>query len=155
MGYDMSGTVTIEPPLNFKEIRKAQNVALNLLTPKSLAARHATPDSVFADYMPLKLRIDEFDRETDDGVLRVRQAEVLVPSFDSNASLRYDMTTLVNGLRNALPGHLWEGTIVAVHEERAYAEKLVVDAEGSRTVKGTVFLRWEGESGEIPLDSIL
>lgn len=163
MGYNVDGSITIEPPLNFAEIKTARQVALGMLPPKSLGSRHAVPETVFGEYMPLSLQIDEFDQETDEGILKVRQAGFLRPSFSSNAKLSYDMDKLIVALIKALPGHTWIGTIVAVHEEMTEAEKVVVKAPGEvgsvelavRKVKGEVLLRWEDGSGEEKVSDLI
>lgn len=154
MAYNLSGSIVIEPPLNFAEIQTAQKTALKMLVPKSLGSRHATPETIFGEYMPLSLQIEEFDRTTDEGILKVRQAAVLRPSFSSNAKLSYDIDTLVLNLIKALPGHNWSGVIKAIHEELDHAEKVVVDAMGTgrpiaetvRKVKGYVVVQWEDDS---------
>ncbi len=162
MSYNLRGSITIKPPLNFAEIKTAREVALKMLLSKSYAAKHATPENVFENY-PLMLQIEEFQRETDEGTLTVKQAEFLRPSYSSNAKLSYDMAELVVALIKALPGHNWKGTVTALHEEMTGGEKVVVDAWGSgapvqdtvRTVKGTVYLRWEDDSSEEEVADLL
>lgn len=155
MAYNVSGSIVIEPPLNYAEIQTAQKTALKMLVPKSLGSKHATPETIFSEYMPLSLQIEEFDRTTDEGILKVRQAAVLRPSFTSGARLSYDIETLVLNLIKALPGHTWSGVVRAIHEELHEVEKVVVDAVGTgrptseavRTVKGRVVVQWEDDSG--------
>lgn len=154
MAYNVSGSIVIEPPLNYSEIRTAQKTALAMLLPKSLGSKHATSETVFGEYMPLSLQIEEFDRPTDEGILKVRQAAVLRPTFESNARLSYDIETLVLNLVKALPGHNWSGVIKAIHDELDHAEKVVVDVMGTdrplseavRKVKGHVVVQWDDRS---------
>lgn len=156
MAYNLSGTIAIKPPLNYSEIQTAQKTALKMLVPKSLGSRHATPDTIFDEYMPLNLHIEEFDRTTDEGILKVRQALFLQPSFTSNARLSYDMETLILNLMKALPGHTWSGVVTAIHDELDHAEKVVVDARGTggplteavRKVKGRIVVQWEDNSAD-------
>lgn len=158
MSYIMEGSIVIEPPLNFFEIKIARETALKMLRPKSYAAQHATPYGVFSEYMPLTLHIEEFERVTDEGVLTVRQAKTLLPSWSSNAKLNYDIAQLVIALIKALPGHTWVGTVMAIHEERTNALKVVVEARGSgapveetvRKISGTVNIQWaDGTSDRV------
>lgn len=156
--YSMSGAVWITPALNFAEIQKAKDIALKLLTLPS-SKKHATPDTVFESYMPLKIETEEFDKETPEGVLHIVRGVTLIPSH-SPGSLSYDMNTLVVALQKGLPGHNWDGEVVAVHEDVTKAYKLVCTTEpGSdqstvKQIEGSTYVRWEDGSQDEQIVSL-
>lgn len=151
MAYELSGKIVITPPLNYAEIRKAQQAAMGLLHKGSYGHRHAVSESVFHEWMPVELEIEEFEEATDLGILKGQRAIALRPSHGENTKLSYGIKDVVLALLKALPGHNWLGTITAMQEELSDAHKVVVSANGSggplfeavNVVKGKVLLRWE------------
>lgn len=147
--YSMQGAITITPHLSFAEIKTAQVAAMNLLRPHD--EKRSTEATVFENYMPLKVMTDEFDKETEDGTLHVVRGIALVPPY-AQGSMSYNMDDLVKALQKALPGHNWDGEVVAVREDVTMAYKLVCKTpEGSdrseiKQVEGKTYVRWEDGS---------
>lgn len=149
--YSMQGAINITPVLSFAEIKKAQKAAMALLRPHD--AKRATEETVFENYLPLKIMTDEFDKETEDGTLHVVRGIALVPPY-SQGSMSYNMDDLMKALQKALPGHNWDGTVTAVREDVTMAYKLVcrtpngADHSEIKQIEGRAYVRWEDESKE-------
>lgn len=156
--YSMQGVINITPALNFTEIKTAQEVAISTLRPHD--AKRAKVDTVFEGYLPLKIMTDEFDRQTEEGLLHIVRGIALVPSHASG-SMSYNMDDLVKALQKALPGHNWEGEVTAVREDVTMAYKLVcTTARGSdkssiRQVEGQTYVRWDDDSQDEQIVSLV
>lgn len=144
--YTARGDITITPPLNFAEIKKAENVAMGML--RAHDVKRTTPEMVFDFHMPLKLEVENEVRETDEGLLTVTKAVSVIPAGDQ-ISLSYDPGDLLVALQKALPGHTWSGEITAVHEDRYKAYRYTCDPKDTTSLvtvlEGTVVVRWPGE----------
>jgi len=146
--WHISGTINITPALSAKELKKAAEVMMRRL--KSYQERYATPENVFSEYFPLKIMLDEFDKETDEGTLHVVRGIALVPSHD-RVSMHNDLFETFYPLRDNLPGHNWDGEITAIHEDFTQAKRLKVwtepgaDTSTFKVYKGKTFVRWDGE----------
>lgn len=156
--YTFDGSIQIEPPLNFKEIKKAREVAMGILR-EGWDKKRATPESVFEGHMPLKPEITEQPMDNDEGTQILRRAADLIPSHPCEGSMSYGMDTLVEALVKALPGHNWGGEVVAVDENRTSAYKLVVDVHKGKSrieqVSGSAYIKWDNDSKDTPLSLIL
>jgi hypothetical protein len=162
--YSFDGGVTIDPPLNYSEIRTARKTALDLV--RQHEKRYATEENVFSTYMPLALTLDTFDKTTEEGVLTVTRA-IALKAPSSEHFLPMDMDVLVRALIKALPGHNWTGSVTAVHEDRLTGYKLTVKADGSgqsvdspevvRHIKGSSYMVWSdnGESESVSLVDLI
>jgi hypothetical protein len=155
--YSMQGSITITPHLSFAEIRTAQKAAMDFLRPYD--NKRATEQTVFENYLPLKIFTDEYDKETDDGTLHVVRGIALVPPYTSG-SMSYNMDELVKVLQKALPGHNWDGEVTAVRDDVTMAYKLVCKTEdGSdfstvKQIEGKTYVRWEDDSQDEQIVSL-
>lgn len=147
--YSFDGKITIDPPLNFVQIRQAQQVALGLIR-QGWDKRHSDVSNVFSGYMPLKLDLESFDKDTDEGILKVTRAVGLIPSHPGEGSLSYSMKDLLLKLVQAFPDHKFYGTVVALNEDGVSAVKLsVVSGAGPSEVEqtsGKAFIHWDDQS---------
>lgn len=160
--YTFKGGVVITPSLSYSEIKTARKVALDL-TREGYDRKNATPENVFEQYMPLALVLDAFEKDTDEGPLKVIRA-VGLEAPRREWSLSINMDVLVRALIKALPGHNWTGTITAVHEDRLSGYKLVVKADDSgisvdnpqvvRQVQGSSQIVWNDSDEPAPLSGI-
>ena len=152
--YTFDGKITIQPPLNFTQIKQARSAAFAMVSERygSKKPRWITLDPAQAErfemeqHMPLTLSIKETERETDEGVVQVRRSELLVPSNSSEGSLSYSMAEQVNRLIKLFPGHTFEGSVVAVEQENNDATKLVVKDNVATDVPGAVYVHFEDGS---------
>lgn len=144
--YFFEGSINIEPPLNFAEIKTAQRAALGLLT-NTWDKKHSTEENVFVSHMPLKPELDSFVKDTDEGPLHVTRSAVMVPSNSSDGGQAYLMKELMEALIKALPGHNWSGTVMAMDDDRTGAVKIVVDTGIDTStvseIRGKVLVEWE------------
>lgn len=149
--YTMSGSIEIHPPLNYSEIKKAREVAVGLLA-KHHAAQFeragGDPQGVFSDFFPLSLHVESTERETEEGHLTIKTAAVVIPSHSHDASLFYDMRPFMAALVAALPGHQWNGEVIALREDGMFAYKLVAEGQRIRQTEGAAYIRWEDGSDE-------
>jgi hypothetical protein len=154
--YYFEGEIEITPPLNFTEIQKAQKAALKVLT-NTWDKKNAKEDNVFASFMPLKLDLESFVRNTDEGPLHVTRAAKLVPSNSSDGGYAYLMCNLVEVLIRELPGHNWEGAVMAVDDDRRSAVKITVvtgqDTSTVSEVQGSTWIHWE-DGDNTPLTDV-
>lgn len=150
--YSFDGSISVEPALNFLEIRKARKIAMTMLRPKTFDSKHAKEESVFEGYMPLKPDVTEFEEDSDRGTLLVKRASEFIPSHRENGALSYSMEGLMDALVKGLPGHTWSGTVTALQEDLAFAYKLVVDVTDDHKqgllrrieqFSGRTFIHWE------------
>jgi hypothetical protein len=156
--YEFEGSITIEPPLNYAEIKAATQVALGLVRPQD--KKYATEGNVFSQYMPLALAFDSFVRETDEGLMTVKRASG-VESPSHTHFLPISMADFMRALMKALPGHEWYGEVTAIREDGLVGYKLTVsgyptDPTKVREVKGMAHMVWEDEpTKSIPLSALV
>jgi hypothetical protein len=130
MGYTsiVHGEVVITPPLTAVELRAA---GLTGLTRTS---------SIPGDQASLRVRIEEEDRETDEGVLRVTRGVALVVAYQDEfraGSLERDLQTLI---ANWADGHSFSGVLVVSGEDQGDVWRLVVEAD--EVVREDARLTW-------------
>lgn len=148
--YTMTGGINITPALNYTEVKTAIKAALALVRPQD--KKYATETNVFTQYMPLTLMLDSFDKDTEDGVLTITRGIALEPPTRDHF-LPISMADFVRAMMKALPGHMWEGTVVALREDALVGYRLTVDAEVSDParvceVKGRAYMVWDDEPDE-------
>jgi hypothetical protein len=164
--YSFDGAIEISPPLNYAEIKAVQAAVVAKLHPHQVKAaeKMSSPEDIFQNYMPFTLVIEGEEKETDDGVLTVKRAYWIRPCRTSEGYLGYAMGALMEAIVAAAPGHAWRGQIVAVHEDRMTAKKLVVDLPKVmlqekdrilREVTGSSFIRWESPDDDEQLVDFL
>ncbi len=155
--YSMQGSITITPTLTYREIQRAQRAALDFLRPND--QKYASETTAFEKYLPLKIMLDEFDKETEDGTLHVIRGIALVPPH-SQGSMSYNMDELVTLLQEALPGHNWDGEVTAVREDVTMAYKLICKTEDGadfgtvKQIEGKTYVRWEDGSQDEQIVSL-
>lgn len=146
-GYRFEGTVSIVPPLNFAEIRQAQQIALGLVV---IGKKTATEENVFSQHMPLMPIEDSFTKDTPEGVLHVKLAHTLMaPKPDHFMPINMD--ALVRALIKGLPGHNWNGSITAIRDDGMVGYKLTVNSDGdkSRVLLPEVVRQVQGEAAMV------
>lgn len=156
--YVFEGSIEIEPPLNFAEIRKAQQACLGLMY-QGYDKKNATRENVM-DFTSLRLAIREDTRDTDEGMMTTVSSQRLIPAY-SNGSLKYDMETVLSAIVKAVPGHIWTGEVVAFSEDNyAYklsAERFAEDDPSTQQVKqvsGNLFIHWDDGSEATSVSSL-
>jgi hypothetical protein len=157
--YSFDGEITIMPPLNFAQIRQAQDIAMNMLRP-GFDKKNAKPEHVFEGYMPLKFVLETSEKDTDEGILKITRATGLTASHPGSGSLSYNMYDLVHKLAQAFPEHHFSGAIVALREDSSKAYKVTArpGQNGPSRVtetEGQAYIHWDDQSDTTPVSDLV
>lgn len=146
------GEITIEPPLNYAEIKKAEKAIMKVLNEKRSRGTWRSIDPTtfkMADYCTFNMAIEEYTRETDEGTLTGKRCSRLTTYSYLNGWL--NMADEINLIADACPGHNFTGEVIAITEENRSATKVVakdVCFKGNRAtvVHGRVYIKFEDGS---------
>lgn len=102
MGYltHFSGELRIDPPLTWAEIRDSQ----------------FTPERAESARLDVKIRIDEIDVDTDEGVMTRRIGVALAPTYEDEMR-GYNIVDHVQQFISAHPGHTVSGRLDCAGED--------------------------------------
>jgi hypothetical protein len=149
--YSFDGLIMIEPPLNFVQIKQARESALQMVKarygnkPPRYVQDLTSAHFEMGDYLPLKLVIEDDERETDEGIVQVKRGVALTYS-SGEGSLSYSMADFVNRLIKLFPGHVFKGEVTAVRSDGAKAVKVMVEDTNAVDISGDAHIHFEDGS---------
>jgi hypothetical protein len=131
MGYvtRFNGEITITPPIPWGQIKDSPFL----------------PDAAKTGGKDIMFRIDQVERDTDDGTLIVRSAVALVSTWDDEAR-GYNIVEHVQQVVDAHPGHEFGGRLDCYGEETGDLWRLEV--RGRRAVRVEPRIVWPDGSEE-------
>lgn len=151
------GSIEVTPPLNFKELTRAREIAMTLVT-ATHEKKYVNVGNVFDSYLPLAPVVEEHDRPVDEGVLKVTQVTGFRPSRECDGYYSWRMKDLLEALIKGLPGHNWSGVVMSIDEYRQSAVKVVVktgkDTSTVTEVTGKGVVVWENGDENTPVEDI-
>lgn len=151
------GSIEIEPPLNYAEIKKIERELFKLVQArKSGRVTRKFEDFKMRDHFTFYMETERFARESDEGVIQGMRCS----SLQTNGDYLYgyfSMAEEINLIADIVPGHSFTGEVVAVADENRYAYKVVaedVSAKGNRAqdIKGKVIIEFEDGTHEDAAD---
>lgn len=145
------GTITIDPPLNYAEIKKVRAACLEKVNSRGgLYRAIAQKDFRMQDYFTLDLVIEEYEKESDEGVVQGQRAVALKPFGEY---LTGSMADEINRVVQLCPSHTYTGSIIALTEYNQSAVRTTVqDGSPAVDVHGKVYIKFDDGTEESAAD---
>jgi hypothetical protein len=140
--------ITIEPPLNYGEIKKVERELFKVVQARKIGrTSRKIEDFEMRDHFSFYMKTEEFERETDEGLVNGLRCSELHTNGDYLFGY-LSMADEINLIADIVPGHTFTGEVIAIADENRYAYKVVaedVSAKGARAqdIKGTVTIEFE------------
>jgi hypothetical protein len=144
------GTITIDPPLNYAEIKKVRAACLEKINSRGNVYRSISQDNFrMRDYFTLDLVIEEYEKESDEGVVQGQRAVALKPAGEY---LTGSMADEINRVIELCPSHTYTGSIIALTEYNQSAVKTTVKGGAAGDVHGKVYIKFDDGTEESAAD---
>lgn len=142
------GKITIEPPLNYAEIKKVERELFKLVQARR-SGRYTTKveDFRMRDHFTFGMVTEDFERETAEGLVKGMTCSALRPNGDYLYGYM-SMADEINQIADIVPGHNFTGEVIAITEENQSAIKVVANDvcfKGNRAsvVNGKVYIKFD------------
>lgn len=147
MSHTYIGHVTIEPALNWAQIRTVTK-GIQAAVAKGGGSRYtkgsiadATPETI-TEYIGFGLVIEEGTRDTEDGTLLVKSASELRYRSTESGCYYINEAEIVQLVVKAAPKSKCNGTLVMIHEEATQGTKTTVKDNKVSATSGIAYMRW-------------
>lgn len=147
MSHVYTGRITIEPALNWAQIRTVTK-GIQAAVAKGGGSRYtkenfanATPESII-EYTGFGLVVGESTRDTEDGTLLVKSASELHYRSEDSGCNYINEADIINLVIKAAPKSKLNGTLVMVHEEGTQGTKTTVKDNKVSATSGIAYMRW-------------
>lgn len=152
--YTFSGGISIDPPLNYAQIKEIQADSLKRLRASDAKCFEYSSNTFnLQEFYPLTLTGEMEERETDEGVIHIQRAVGLEPSRHDEGYLSYGMAEQVNRIMLLCPQHTFLGEVLALSSDNLFATKVVVKDRLATEVHGRVHIHFEDGTQSDALES--